>query len=194
MRRVTDIARTLVDHYQPDRVDLDTGVHVFRAGLGWRCLGLVMWLGSLTWVVWELSSGFIHGFTTGAIWVLAFLLLALGGWRTWRVNVRVTPQEIVVRNVERTYRIPASEVSSINLGRKQQGDTGSALVWLPYLERVDGSVVWMPAIQGGGGLVPSEQMLRRVNAVRRVLGVDGVDYTQRLATPIWRRSNFKRKL
>jgi hypothetical protein len=155
-----------------------------------------MSLGFLAWAVWGVYAFFFRGSGFGPIWDFIYILLAVllvvGAWRMWGMNVRVTPEDIVVRNLKNNYRIPANKVRSIDLGRKQQGDAGRALVWLPYIERLDGSVVWMSAMQGGAGQVPSEQLLGRVNTVRRLLGVQGLDHTQRIAGKIWSRSRFKR--
>jgi hypothetical protein len=63
-----------------------------------------------------------------------------------------------------------------------------ALIWLPYVRLVDGSVVWMVAMRGGGKAIPSKQMLGHVNEVRRLLGVHGVDHCSRIGGPFLRRS------
>jgi hypothetical protein len=87
--------------------------------------------------------------------VLTPLFIVIG-WRFWRTEVRVSRDSILVRGPFRTRRLPADVVRSIDLGRARGGGEAvkEALVWHPYVQLADGSVLWMWAMEGVGRTSP----------------------------------------
>lgn len=189
-----DPVGNLVSRYEVHRIDPITGVHVFRNGPSMRYLSLGAGLLFFVYAVQRIFTFVVHR-SSQPVWdlgsIVIGLLLAISFWRISRMEVRVTPDGIVVRNPYKTFRIPANDVRSIDLGRKARGDVGEGgHVWLAYIQRVNGSSVCMGPIRGGGAPTPSREMLANVNEIRRLLGVHGVDFCRRTAIQY---SRVKRK-
>jgi hypothetical protein len=114
----------------------------------------------------------------------ASLSLGIG---TLRQRVIVAPEVLTVRGVYTTKKATAREISAINYGYGLRGEA-SAPYWIPYAELVDGSVIWMSALDGGEiNTHPTPLTLEEVRTIRRVMRVGGSDRTARLARPRWKR-------
>ena len=179
--------------YERNSVDLATDVHTFRIDLARRCLGLAAAIGFFAYFVGA-TYALIHNGTPISAWHVSAIVLTpffvVLGWRFWRTEVRVSPDSIVVRDPFKTRRIPAEEVRSVDLGRSRGSGEAvkEALVWHPYVQLADGSVLWMSAMEGGQAYFPSEELLGQVTQIRRLLRVGGTNHCSRMAQPVWQRS------
>jgi hypothetical protein len=114
----------------------------------------------------------------------AFLSFGIGALRE---RVIVAPGNLTVRGAYTTKRATTQEIRAINYGYGVRGEAG-APYWIPYAELVDGSVIWMTALDGGEiSKHPSPLTLDEVRTIRRAMGVGGSDRPDRLARPLWRR-------
>ena len=182
----------LLRGYERNSVDLTTGVHTFRIDLVRRCVGLATSFAFFAYFVGGTYALIRNGTPISASHVATIALTPLFvvvGLRFWRTEVRVSPDSIVVRDPIKTRRIPAEEVRSIDLGRARGSGEAvkEAFVWHPYVQLADGSVLWMSAMEGGQAYFPSEELLRHVTQIRRLLGIGGTNHCSRMAQPVWQR-------
>lgn len=112
----------------------------------------------------------------GGAWIMFAVGLLIGpvmfllGFRLFRLGVYANDGTLTVRSFLRTVRLPASEVRSIGF-RTRPGYAGIG-EWVAYLEKQDGSGIWLWATEAGRSSGPPHAtMARRVACLAEALGI-----------------------